>query len=83
MPRVKRRIFAGAVCEQQVYTISDRAKSIKKAKPKKPRFKSEAEREKFIITAACSMLAPMRELPFIWAVERVHTASTSTWYLMA
>lgn len=47
MPRVKRRIFAGAVCEQQVYTISDRAKSIKKAKPKKPRFKSEAEREKF------------------------------------
>ena len=47
MPRVKRRIFAGAVCEQHVYTVSDKVKSIKKAKPKKPRFKSEAEREKF------------------------------------
>lgn len=44
MKRVKVRIFAGAVCEQIVYTVPDRI-SLKKAKPKRPRFQSEEERE--------------------------------------
>lgn len=42
MQRVKRRIFSGCVCEQKVYTVSDRA-NIKKSKPR-PRFKNEEER---------------------------------------
>jgi len=41
--RIKRRIFAGVVCEQIVFTVSDKVKDIKKAQPR-PRFKSEAER---------------------------------------
>lgn len=44
MKRVKRRIFAGAVCEQEVYTVSDRA-NVKTAEPR-PRFKNEEERVK-------------------------------------
>lgn len=44
MRRVKKRIFSGNVCEQIVYNVSDRG-DVKKAKPKKPRFKDEAERE--------------------------------------
>lgn len=44
MQRVKRRIFSGVVCEQEVFTISDRAaRDLKKAEPR-PRFKSESER---------------------------------------
>lgn len=43
MQRVKRRTFAGAVCDQIVYNISDRADH-KKSEPR-PRFKSEEERE--------------------------------------
>lgn len=43
MKRVKRRIFAGAVCEQEVYTIADRA-NVKKSECR-PRFKTEEERE--------------------------------------
>lgn len=42
MQRVKRRIFSGVVCEQEVYSISTRT-NIKKSKPR-PRFKDEAER---------------------------------------
>ena len=42
MRKVKRRIFSGAVCEQLVYSISDRAK-LSTSKPR-PRFKDEAER---------------------------------------
>lgn len=45
MQRVKRRIFSGAVCEQEVFNISDRLTDIKKAEPR-PRFKTEEEREK-------------------------------------
>ena len=44
MQRVKRRIFSGAVCEQEVFNISDRLTDIKKAEPR-PRFKTEEERE--------------------------------------
>lgn len=43
--RVKRRSFAGAVCLQEVYSVSDRAASIKTAEPR-IRFKDEEEREK-------------------------------------
>lgn len=42
MQRIKRRIFSGVVCEQEVYTVSDRA-NIKKAEPR-PRFKDDEER---------------------------------------
>ena len=45
MRRVKRRIFTGSVCEQIVYNAPDRVE-IKDAKPKRIRFKDEAEREK-------------------------------------
>lgn len=43
MQRVKRRIFSGVVCEQEVFNVSDRA-NIKKAEPR-IRFKTEEERE--------------------------------------
>ena len=42
--RVKRRTFSGDVCEQEVYTVSNRANL--KTVEHKPRFKTEAEREK-------------------------------------
>lgn len=42
--RIKRRVFSGAVCEQIVYQVSERA-DIGKSKPKRPRFLSEDERE--------------------------------------
>lgn len=47
MARVKKRIFAGAVCQQIVYNVSDRAAEPTKAKPKKPRFESAEERAEF------------------------------------
>ena len=40
MQRVKRRIFSGVVCEQEVFNVSDRLTDIKKAEPR-PRFKTE------------------------------------------
>lgn len=43
--RVKRRTFAGCVCEQEVYTVSNRVKDPSRAEPRKPRFKTEAESE--------------------------------------
>jgi len=43
MKRVKRRIFSGVVCEQIVYSISDRA-DVKKSSPRL-RFRDAAERE--------------------------------------
>ena len=45
MRRVKRRIFSGVVCEQEVYDIPDRLKNVRNAKPPRPRFKNEEERE--------------------------------------
>lgn len=45
MAKVKRRIFSGAVCEQEVFNISDRIRDIKKAVPPLPRFKTPEERE--------------------------------------
>ncbi|MBQ2742310.1 MAG: hypothetical protein IJF32_05845 [Oscillospiraceae bacterium] len=45
MKRVKRTIFAGAVCEQIVYTVADNTRNFKNSKPK-PRFKTDEERER-------------------------------------
>lgn len=44
--RHKRRLFAGAVCTQIVYTVSDGADK-KTSKPRKPRFQTQAERDEF------------------------------------
>ena len=44
MQRVKRRTFSGVVCEQEVYNVPDRIKSLEKAEPR-PRLKNEEERE--------------------------------------
>lgn len=41
MKRVKKRIFYGAVCEQEVYTSGDGSRSLQ---PKRPRFETEEER---------------------------------------
>ena len=45
MQKVKRRIFSGVVCEQEVFNISARIKEIKHAAPKM-RFRDEEERAK-------------------------------------
>lgn len=44
MQRVKRRIFSGVVCEQEVYDVPDRTVNLEKTEPR-PRFKTEEERE--------------------------------------
>lgn len=43
MKRVKRTVFAGAVCEQIVYNVADNVRNLKATKPK-PRFRNEEER---------------------------------------
>lgn len=43
--RVKKRTFSGTVCEIEVYSVSDKSKNLKKAKPKL-RFNSEEERQR-------------------------------------
>ncbi len=43
MKRVKRTVFAGAVCEQIVYNIADNVRNLKATKPK-PRFRNDEER---------------------------------------
>ncbi|WP_306568880.1 hypothetical protein [Faecalispora jeddahensis] len=45
MPRIKRRTYAGSVCEQEVFTVPDRVKNLKAAEPRQ-RFMTDAEREK-------------------------------------
>lgn len=44
--RAKRRIFAGSVCEQEVYTVPERVKDAGKYEPR-PRFSSKEEYEEF------------------------------------
>ena len=44
--RHKRRIFAGCVCEQIVYGVSD-GMSLRESKPRKPRFADAKERDEF------------------------------------
>ena len=44
MKRVKRRIFSGAVCEQEIFNVADRVRNLGKADPR-IRFNSEEERE--------------------------------------
>lgn len=43
--RVKKRIFSGAILEQEVYTVSDRTANIAKAKHK-PILRTDEERER-------------------------------------
>lgn len=45
MRQAKRRIWAGAVCEQVVYNVPDRTRNIKNSKPTPPRFETEEERQ--------------------------------------
>lgn len=45
MRRVIRNTYAGAVCEREVYGISELTRNVKAAKPPKPRFQTEEERE--------------------------------------
>lgn len=45
MKRIKKRIFSGTVCEQLVFSVSDRTRNIKGAKPRL-RFKTQEERER-------------------------------------
>lgn len=45
MKRVKRRTFSGAVCEQEIYSVGENAKNIKRSEPK-PRFENEEDRAK-------------------------------------
>ena len=42
--RIKRRIFSGVVCEQEVFSVSSKIKDIKTAEPRQ-RFKTDEERE--------------------------------------
>lgn len=49
MRTVKRRTFAGCVCEQIVYNVSDKVGNIKTYKPRPPRFETEEERAQFLI----------------------------------
>ncbi len=44
--RAKRKVFAGVVCEQEVYSVSDRVKDVKQSQPR-PRFSSAEEYEEF------------------------------------
>lgn len=44
--RAKRRIFAGSVCEQEVYTVPERVKDAGRYEPR-PRFSSKEEYEEF------------------------------------
>lgn len=44
--RAKRRIFSGSVCEQEVYTVPDRTRNVKKAEPR-PRFSCKEEYDEF------------------------------------
>lgn len=45
MKRIKRRIFSGVICEQEIYSVADDTE-VKRAKPPRPRFKTDEEREK-------------------------------------
>lgn len=45
MRRVIRDTYSGSVCEREVYDISELTKNVKAAKPPKPRFQNEEERE--------------------------------------
>lgn len=44
MPRIKRRTFSGAVCEQEVFSVAANTKNLNKAEPRL-RFKTDEERQ--------------------------------------
>jgi len=43
--RLKKRIFSGAVLEQVTFSVSDRVRDVAGAKPRRPRFRDDSERE--------------------------------------
>jgi len=43
MPTIKRRIFSGSICEQEVFNIPDKVKNLSKAEPQE-RFKTDEDR---------------------------------------
>lgn len=45
MRRVIRNTYSGSICEREVYDIPELTRNIKAAKPPKPRFQNEEERE--------------------------------------
>ena len=45
MKRVKQRTDSGVICELEIYNVSDAMEDVRKAKPPRPRFASEEERE--------------------------------------
>ena len=49
--RVKRNVYSGAVCEVEIYSVSDHTRKISKAEPR-PRFKSQEEREQHRLAIA-------------------------------
>lgn len=49
MKQVKRRIWAGAICEQVVYLVPDKTRNIRDSRPQKPRFESEEERQEHLL----------------------------------
>lgn len=49
MRTMKRRSFFGSVCEQIVYSVPDNVKNIIDYEPRPPRFKTEEDREKFLL----------------------------------
>lgn len=49
MKTMKRRIFSGSVCEQVVYNVPDNVRNIKEYEPKPPRFKTEEEKQRFLL----------------------------------
>ena len=64
MARVKKRIFAGAVCQQIVYNVSDRAAEPTKAKPKKPRFESAEERAEELLLMGLRLVSGIDKAAF-------------------
>lgn len=49
MKTLKRRIFSGSVCEQIVYNAPDNVRNIQLYEPRRPRFKTEEERQQFLM----------------------------------
>lgn len=82
--RCKRRIFAGHVCKQIVYTVAD-GTEIKASKPRRPRFQTPAERDEFNGKVSASRLETLVNANFgptsyystltIGPENEVHTAA--------
>lgn len=49
MRTIKRRTFSGCVCEQIVYNAPNNVRDIQSYEPRRPRFKTEEEKQKFLL----------------------------------